>query len=190
MQDEVSTAIASFTRMWQNGELEKSDSLAQSMLGSFPLSDPNLDSSTGESDRFRDYRERKQALLTGSALLRPSGLSSMVCNACKCCKVLVRCWKEYLHSSHSISRPEESCTLPTLLSLSGVILSLRTVTCMSSQCLGVLLPCRRFLGKGWKSICGFCPNTGVSQCTGLFLSSWQGTVSSPHRDADDTPSGC
>ena len=47
MQDEVSTAIASFTRMWQNGELENSDSVAQGMLGSFLSTDLSLDTIAG-----------------------------------------------------------------------------------------------------------------------------------------------
>ncbi len=47
MQDEVSTAIASFTRMWQDGELENSDSVAQGMLGSFLSTDLNLDTMAG-----------------------------------------------------------------------------------------------------------------------------------------------
>lgn len=49
MQDEVSTAIASFTRMWQNGELENSDSVAQGMLGSFLSTDLSLDTIAGET---------------------------------------------------------------------------------------------------------------------------------------------
>ena len=46
-QDEVSTAIASFTRMWQDGELENSDSVTQGMLGSFLQNDPHIDALAG-----------------------------------------------------------------------------------------------------------------------------------------------
>jgi len=35
LQDEISTAIAAFTELWQGGELETSDSVSQGMLGSF-----------------------------------------------------------------------------------------------------------------------------------------------------------
>lgn len=52
LQDEVSTAIASFTKMWQNGELENSDSATQGMLGAFLQNDPHIDTLAGEEKQL------------------------------------------------------------------------------------------------------------------------------------------
>lgn len=59
MQDEVSTAIAGFTEMWRNGELENSDSVTQGMLGAVLHTDSNIDNIAGKSNLTALFNEKQ-----------------------------------------------------------------------------------------------------------------------------------